>query len=405
MRNRWLRPAAVTAAGFFFSTFFAVTLAFADAKSDLQSSVNAAKDQYETASSALEEIQNQQTQTESQVAALQGQTDAVRAQLTQVYNALQAAQTELDAAQAAAEDAAAALAAKQAEYDARYQTCKEQLVAMQKLHDGGSIALLSQATNLYEVLTFAKTLEQISSKNSELLAALDAEAAALDAQRQAAEDAAAAAQTAKDALTAQQNELDNTAAQLTDALMAADSALTEQQAAAEAQEAVTDEAKAAYDKANRELDAYVRAQSQKYSAPDLHCSVDFGCPLPSVSRISCHFGEPDAYYGKPHTGTDLPAAAGTVIYAVADGVVSVATTHFSYGNYVQISHGTADNGNRYDSLYAHMTSYCVSAGQSVAKGQVIGYVGNTGDSKGNHLHLELRINGSRINAEQWIPLG
>ena len=169
----------------------------------------------------------------------------------------------------------------------------------------------------------------------------------------------------------------------------------------------TEEKRKAYEHATAALDAYLKAQSQKYQDPARHCSLDFTCPLPSVGRISTYFGEPDAVYNKPHTGADMPAASGTLIYAVADGVVSAASARPSYGNCVQIDHGTADDGSSYATLYAHMSSFCVSAGQTVHKGDVIGYVGNTGDVRGAnggyHLHLELRINGTRTDPLQYIP--
>ena len=158
--------------------------------------------------------------------------------------------------------------------------------------------------------------------------------------------------------------------------------LDSQQAAAKAQAAVTEEKRKAYEQATAALDAYLKVQSQKYQDPARHCSLDFTCPLPSVGRISTYFGEPDAVYNKPHTGADMPAASGTLIYAVADGVVSAASARPSYGNCVQIDHGTADDGSSYATLYAHMSSFCVSAGQTVHKGDVIGYVGNTGDVRG-----------------------
>lgn len=68
--------------------------------------------------------------------------------------------------------------------------------------------------------------------------------------------------------------------------------------------------------------------------------------------------------------------------------------HYSYGNYVVIDHG---NGN--STLYAHMRSRAVSEGQMVKQGQVIGYVGTTGSSTGNHLHLEVRDNYTRVDPE------
>ena len=106
----------------------------------------------------------------------------------------------------------------------------------------------------------------------------------------------------------------------------------------------------------------------------------------------------------------LPFAApgGTPVYAIADGIVSAAAAVYSYGNCVQISHGTADDGNTYDSLYAHLSSIAVSQGSAVTKGQVIGYVGNTGNvystgGGGYHLHLELRVNRARVNPLAYVP--
>lgn len=88
--------------------------------------------------------------------------------------------------------------------------------------------------------------------------------------------------------------------------------------------------------------------------------------------------------------------------------MSAAAAVYSYGNCVQISHGTADDGNTYDSLYAHLNSIAVSQGSAVTKGQVIGYVGNTGNvystgGGGYHLHLELRVNRARVNPLAYVP--
>lgn len=69
-------------------------------------------------------------------------------------------------------------------------------------------------------------------------------------------------------------------------------------------------------------------------------------------------------------------------------------SHYSYGNYVVIDHG-----NGASTLYAHMSSRAVSEGQMVTQGQVIGYVGTTGSSNGNHLHLEVRENYTRVDPE------
>lgn len=184
------------------------------------------------------------------------------------------------------------------------------------------------------------------------------------------------------------------------ALQEADRQLLERQADEQA-------AKKAFEEASEALDAFVRAQSDRYTTQDLVLtSLDFRCPLDSYSSITTQFGEADPW-GIPHRGTDFAAPNGTPIYAVAAGVISAAGPVNSYGNCVQVSHGTASDGNRYDSLYAHMSRIAVSQGQTVEKGQIIGYVGNTGNvygaNGGYHLHLELRVNGGRVNPLAYLP--
>lgn len=401
-------PAAVLAAGLLFCTLFSGQTAYAENKKDELTQKQAeTRQEYEAAQSTLRDLQSAQTQTESEVAALSGQAAELTGQIAAVTQAVQDAQTALDERQAAADTARAALDAKQAEYDARLAACKEQLRAMQRLDGGGGIWLLSQAKSLYQLLTFDTVLRQMNAKNSAVLAELDAEAAALEQARAEADTAVQQATEAKAALESQQAALSATQSELEAALLAANSALTQQQAAAQAQAAVTDAAKKAYEDATAALDAYVREQSRRYTTADLHLtSLAFRCPLDSYGRITTQFAEPDPW-GIPHRGTDFAAPGGTPIYAVADGVVSAARTMNSYGNCVQVSHGTADDGHRYDSLYAHMSSITVAEGTAVQKGDLLGYVGNTGNvygaGGGYHLHLELRVDGARVNPLGYVP--
>ena len=115
-------------------------------------------------------------------------------------------------------------------------------------------------------------------------------------------------------------------------------------------------------------------------------------PLPGHTYISCHFGEVDAFGNAGHRGTDIPAPEGTPILAAHSGTVLVSGWNDSYGNQVLL-----DNGAGLSTRYAHMTKTAVTAGETVTEGQVIGYVGSTGDSTGNHLHFEVMQNGVRCN--------
>ncbi|MEG2001122.1 MAG: M23 family metallopeptidase, partial [Evtepia sp.] len=128
----------------------------------------------------------------------------------------------------------------------------------------------------------------------------------------------------------------------------------------------------------------------------------FSYPLPSsYRRINSPYGtRTHPVTGKPnfHTGIDLPAPKNTRITAVKSGIVSISGYNASYGNYIVIQHTDG-----YSSLYGHMNSRAVGADDVVSQGQLIGYVGATGSATGNHLHLEIRKGGSRINPAGCFP--
>ena len=122
-------------------------------------------------------------------------------------------------------------------------------------------------------------------------------------------------------------------------------------------------------------------------------------PLPGHTYISCNFGDDDAYGNSGHRGTDIPAPEGTPILAAHSGTVIISGWNDSYGNQV-----LPDNGAGLSTRYAHMTQTAVTAGEAVTAGQVIGYVGNTGDSTGNHLHFEVMQNGVRVNPMDMVSV-
>ena len=129
-------------------------------------------------------------------------------------------------------------------------------------------------------------------------------------------------------------------------------------------------------------------------------------PLPVAGTITSQFGhrvDPITGEVSSHTGTDIACAEGTPILAAADGTVTVAngldSWGGSYGYYIQVDHSSG-----LETLYAHCSSICVTTGQQVQAGQVIGYVGHTGRVTGNHLHLEVRIGGNRVDAMQYFAL-
>ena len=285
---------------------------------------------------------------------------------------------------------------------------KQHMAAMQELRDGGSVAMLSAVNDLYELLTFNEVMQDISIKDTEILdnmknakEALESDKLTLESQRSELQSKKADLDAQNSQMRAKQNELNSSVA-------------AAQMSAAEAQQAQKD-AQAAIESDEMNYEA-VKKQIQKMiaaaaaSKPTLSFT-GFICPLKSYSRISSEYGwrkNPVTGVNKLHAGTDFAAPGGTPIYAAASGYVQVAGwSSGGYGNYVIIYHGKMSDGNQYSTLYGHMRSVATSAGKYVQQGEIIGYVGSTGNSTGNHLHLEVWKGGSKANAVNprgYIPM-
>ena len=126
-------------------------------------------------------------------------------------------------------------------------------------------------------------------------------------------------------------------------------------------------------------------------------------PLPGYSPGSAYGWRMHPIFNEMrfHAGEDIGAPSGTPILAADSGVATVIPDNGNgYGNYIMINHG----GGRV-TLYAHMSSFAISGGASVSQGQVIGYVGSTGNSTGPHLHFEVRVNGATTDPKQYFNFG
>ena len=349
----------------------------------------------EQAAKALEsELKEKVTVVQSQISVLKGQ-------IAEVQNSIGLKEQEIAAKEQQ-------ITEKEAEIADQWGDFKQHMAAMQELRDGGSVAMLSAVNDLYELLTFNEVMQDISIKDTEILdnmknakEALESDKLTLESQRSELQSKKADLDAQNSQMRAKQNELNSSVA-------------AAQMSAAEAQQAQKD-AQAAIESDEMNYEA-VKKQIQKMiaaaaaSKPTLSFT-GFICPLKSYSRISSEYGwrkNPVAGVNKLHAGTDFAAPGGTPIYAAASGYVQVAGwSSGGYGNYVIIYHGKMSDGNQYSTLYGHMRSVATSAGKYVQQGEIIGYVGSTGNSTGNHLHLEVWKGGSKANAVNprgYIPM-
>jgi murein DD-endopeptidase MepM/ murein hydrolase activator NlpD len=123
-------------------------------------------------------------------------------------------------------------------------------------------------------------------------------------------------------------------------------------------------------------------------------------PIKNMYNVTSGFGlriHPILKTYRKHTGVDITAPRGTPIYATADGTVSRQQAAMGYGTNVIIDHGFS-----YQTLYGHLSKKIVKPGQKVKRGELIGYVGNTGLSMGPHLHYEVWKNGIPVNPVQFF---
>jgi murein DD-endopeptidase MepM/ murein hydrolase activator NlpD len=121
---------------------------------------------------------------------------------------------------------------------------------------------------------------------------------------------------------------------------------------------------------------------------------------PVEGRVGSSFGEREDPFngeGKFHTGVDIEAPYGTPVRASADGEVSGASMGAGYGREIVLDHGHG-----FLTLYGHLSAIAVFAGQHVIRGQVIGYVGQSGRATGPHLHYEVRINNVPVNPHKYL---
>lgn len=274
------------------------------------------------------------------------------------------------------------ITAKLADIEKNEELFAQRIKAMYISNTSSSVlSTLLESKSFSQFINTTEILTRMSNSDQALIDNLDAEKKDLDKK--------------KEALLAEQADLKKTKADF-DAKNKSLDGLYDQSKSAESAAKKNERAlwelieknKKASEKVEKELDAAIAAARNDGDAPQ----GQLLWPLPGKSRLTGTFGW-RTLFGKPdnHTGIDIPAPAGTNILAAEAGEVIVAQkANSSYGWHIVINH----NGGLV-SLYGHMSRLDVSVGDKITRGQVIGGVGTTGNSTGNHLHFEIRLNNMR----------
>lgn len=366
--------------------------------------MNALQEELDGVNAQLNKIQGNKKAAQATKKALEKQKALISEQITTLVSTIAAAEEAVAEKEEDIRQTEEAISQKEAEIDEQWDDFKAQMGAMQKLRDTGMVAMFANVKNLYQLLTFSNTMQEISRQDTQILDYMKAQKEELNAQKEKLAQEKAELEEAKAELEAQKAALDAKSSELAKNITATDNEISAAAAAEKAQKQVLDAKQKEYDLAEAQYEAAVRAAISNAQSGDTSndfTSSLFIWPLPGYRRITTYFGETQNINGyiKPgHKGIDVGTSGATPpIIAAASGKVTVSTFSSSYGNYVVIYHGQDEDGNGYATLYAHMTSRSVSEGQQVTVGDTIGIVGSTGLSTGEHLHFEVRVNGTPVN--------
>lgn len=332
----------------------------------------------------LEDLEQQKAGVEKTRAALQSEINVTKTEIETVEQYIERLQGQIDIKAQELDVAEKALEEKEEKYSMR----------VRKMYEQGESSYL-------EVLLNATSFSNIISRFEFVSQIMDYDKRVVTEYTEAKDDIA----QKKEELQTTQNEQKSYQENL--------NYKAKELAANEAQQAALQESIESYSAAKKEeqdrLDAEMSSVSSEIaelsresaaSGGTIVYSGDYVWPTPSCTTTNSRYGwRLHPIYGdmRFHAGEDIPAGYGAQILATASGTVRSAGWVGGYGNYTVIDHGGGVM-----SAYGHQSSFAVSAGQYVEAGQVIGYVGSTGNSTGPHLHFEIYVNGSTVDPKNYF---
>lgn len=329
----------------------------------------------------------------AQIETIQEEIDSYNLEITQLNSQIKAKEAEI--------------ADKQVSIDENFEKLKERLCALYKAGEASTLAIILDAENLSDMLRKAEIMKAVTAHDTELMDDLKTEMKEIESQKQEIE-------ANKEEVTKSRTQLQDSQEELTSLMKKADSLLSDLEKQQQQLEEENDELSKEKQEADAALDKwyqdYYAQQEQNNSSggssggsssgssDPVNGTGQFTWPVPGYPNITQGFHS-------GHKGLDISSYGiyGQPIVAADSGYVmfadfgSAANSHNRYGYCIDIDHG-----NGYATRYAHCSALAVSAGTYVQKGQIIGYVGNTGQSYGAHLHFEIRYYGTPVNPSSYV---
>lgn len=392
MRKEWRRVLLAVVAGFLLiPTALPNLSATAASVSDLQKQKQQLEAKIQADEAAKKKNQEDQTRLEGQINSLDGQISGIESKINETERQTEETQHQINAKQAEID-------AKETELTKQREEQAEILRVIYETASSTGLEVFVAAESISQVMVYHEYLDALQSRIADTISEIDQiksemEVAKTELEHKKSElaDLEKQQRAYRSALAGQRGEKNR---------LLSSAETNESKLAAQ-----IEAAKTAYADVNNELrkleEAARRRAAQQAAGqvPRGVSNVGFQYPI-SYLYVSTYFGG-NTPFQSFHTGLDLVNYSGTPIYASGDGVITgMYNVSYGYGRYVTIAHNE-----RLSSLYGHMIQFGegMAVGQTVSRGEVIGYVGSTGWSTGPHLHFEIREYGVPVNPRDYLP--
>jgi murein DD-endopeptidase MepM/ murein hydrolase activator NlpD len=261
---------------------------------------------------------------------------------------------------------------------------EDRLVAIYKSNAPDFLTVILEADGFEDLLDRYEYLQRIEERDSEIIARVRE-------LRDQTEDTVERIRAARDEIAAKEAELERTRVELEQQEAALEAARDKRQDALSQIEGHIERLEGDIGDLEGQIQEQLSATSGALPAGPTSSS---GFIWPVNGPVTSPFG---MRWGRMHEGIDIAVPSGTPIHAAAGGTVAIAAPTGGYGNYTCINHSAG-----LSTCYAHQSSYAVGVGDSVSQGEVIGSVGCTGSCFGDHLHFEVRVNGSAVDPMGYL---
>lgn len=374
--------------------------------SDLQEKQEQLQAEQEENEQKLDELRNNEEEQQAYLETLQSQVKTMQDQIDTLNAQVDLLNDEI-------KEKEEAIADKQAQIDEDMEQLKTRLKALYMAGDASTLAILLHAENIEDLARKSEVIKSITRHDTELIESLNQELKDIA-------DEKAQIEADKKQVTDNKNDLEEQRQELADLEEEAQATLEEIQGKRSDAEQKASELEAEMSEADAAIDQWY---ADYYASQNSSSGSSSGSGSSSSSSSSSSSGGNQSYsgsmtwpvpgysgciyqgFGSGHKGYDISgggiygapivaASSGTVIFA---GYGTAANSHNRYGYCVDIDHGSG-----IATRYAHCSALTVSTGDYVTEGQVIGYVGNTGESYGAHLHFEVRVNGVAVNPGSYV---